>query len=92
MWSLAWPWMLLALPLPLIVRALMPAVVGTQDAGLKVPSFSGFSVLADRSEVEQLFNWRFWLAVIAWLLRLGAQPDAGGRSLGQHGCQGFRTW
>ena len=54
MWSLAWPWMMLALPLPWIVRALMPPVVGTQDAGLRVPSFKGFSMLADRSEVEQL--------------------------------------
>ena len=68
MWSLAWPWMLLALPLPLIVRALMPPVIGTQDAGLRVPSFKGFEVLADRSEVEQLLNWRFWIAVVAWLL------------------------
>ncbi len=68
MWSLAWPLMLLALPLPLLVRWLFPAVSGTTDAGLKVPSFSGFAVLADRSEVEQLLNWRFWLAVMAWLL------------------------
>ncbi len=57
MWSLAWPWVLLALPLPLLVRYLMPPVIGTQDAGLKVPSFKSFSVLSDRSEVEQLMNW-----------------------------------
>ena len=67
MWSLAWPWMLLALPLPLLVRYLTPPVVGTQDAGLKVPSFKSFAVLNDRSEAEQLMNWRFWLSVIAWL-------------------------
>ena len=29
MWSLAWPWMLLALPLPLIVRKLMSPVRAT---------------------------------------------------------------
>jgi Ca-activated chloride channel homolog len=68
MWSFAWPWMLLALPLPLLVRKLTPPVVGTQDAGLRVPSFRGFAVLSDRSEVEQLFNWRFWVAVTAWVL------------------------
>ena len=77
MWSLAWPWMLLALPLPLLVRWLMRPVSGAQDAGLKVPSFSGFSVLKDRSEVEQLFNWRFWLSVAAWLLLVlaSARPE-----------------
>ena len=83
MWSLAWPWMLLALPLPLIVRALMPPVIGTQDAGLRVPSFKGFEVLADRSEVEQLLNWRFWIAVVAWLLLVlaAARPERIGDEL-----------
>ena len=52
MYSLAWPWMLLALPLPFVVRAVMSPVIGKQDAGLKVPSFKGFAVLSDRSEVE----------------------------------------
>ena len=83
MWSLAWPWMLLALPLPFVVRALLPPVVGTEDAGLRVPSFKGFSMLADRSEVEQLLNWRFWVAVIAWALLVlaAARPERIGDEL-----------
>ena len=83
MWSLAWPWMLLMLPLPLLVRRLLPAVSGTTDAGLKVPSFSGFAVLTDRSEVELLLNWRLWLAVIAWLLLVlaSARPERIGDEL-----------
>ena len=83
MWSLAWPWMLLVLPLPFLVRYLMPAVVGTQDAGLKVPSFKSFAVLKDRSEVEQLLNWRFWLSMIAWVLLVlaAARPERIGDEL-----------
>ncbi len=83
MWSLAWPWMLLMLPLPLLVRWLLPAVSGTTEAGLKVPSFAGFDVLADRSEVELLLNWRLWLAVIAWLLLVlaSARPERIGDEL-----------
>ena len=83
MWSLAWPWMLLALPLPLLVRALMPPVVVSQDAGLRVPSFRGFAVLEDRSEVEQLLNWRFWVAVSAWILLVlaAARPERIGDEL-----------
>ena len=83
MWSLAWPWMLLALPLPLIVRALLPPVVSARDAGLRVPSFKGFEMLADRSEVEQLLNWRFWVAVIAWMLLVlaAARPERIGDEL-----------
>jgi len=68
MWSLAWPWMLLALPLPLLVRLMLPAAPGSADAGLIVPSLRRFAVLNERSEVEQLLNWRLWVAVIAWLL------------------------
>jgi Ca-activated chloride channel family protein len=77
MWSLAWPWMLLALPLPLLVRKLMAPVSASQDAGLKVPSLRGFAVLSHRSEAEQLLNWRFWLAVIAWILLViaAARPE-----------------
>ncbi len=83
MWSLAWPWMLLALPLPLLVRYLMPPVVSAQDAGLKVPSFKSFAVLSDRSEVEQLMNWRFWLSMIAWMLLMlaAARPERIGDEL-----------
>lgn len=83
MWSLAWPWMLLMLPLPLLVRWLLPAVSGTTDAGLKVPSLSGFAVLTDRSEVELLLNWRLWLAVIAWLMLVlaSARPERIGDEL-----------
>jgi Ca-activated chloride channel family protein len=77
MWSLAWPWVLLALPLPLIVRALLPEVRGLSEAGLRVPSLAGFETLKDRAGREQLTNWRFWIAVIAWLLLVlaAARPE-----------------
>jgi Ca-activated chloride channel family protein len=83
MWSLAWPWMLLWLPVPLVLRKLLPPVVSTREAGLKVPSFRGFSVLNERSEVEQLLNWRFWVAVIAWILLVlaSARPQRIGDEL-----------
>jgi Ca-activated chloride channel family protein len=68
MWSLAWPWALLALPLPLIIRYLLPEAKGTSEAGLRVPSIDSFSTLVDRSGREQLLNWRFWVSVLAWIL------------------------
>jgi Ca-activated chloride channel family protein len=83
MWSLAWPWMLLALPLPLLARMLLPPVTTSQEAGLKVPSLKGFAILSDRSEVEQLLNWRFWVAVTAWVLLVlaAARPERIGDEL-----------
>ena len=83
MWSLAWPWMLLALPLPLLARAMLSPVTDTQEAGLNVPSFRGFAVLTNRSEAEQLLNWRVWLAIIAWILLVlaTARPERIGEEL-----------
>jgi Ca-activated chloride channel family protein len=83
MWSLAWPWMLLALPLPLLARAVLTPVTDTQEAGLRVPNFKGFAVLANRSKAEQLLNWRIWLAIIAWLLLVlaAARPERIGDEL-----------
>ncbi len=83
MWSLAWPWVLLALPLPLIFRYLLPEAKGLSEAGLRVPSIESFSTLKDRSGTEQLLNWRFWMAVIAWMLLVlaAARPERIGEEL-----------
>ena len=83
MWSLAWPWVLLALPLPLIFRYLLPEAKGLSEAGLRVPSIESFSTLKDRSGTEQLLNWRFWIAVIAWMLLVlaAARPERIGEEL-----------
>jgi len=83
MWSLAWPWVLLALPLPLIFRYLLPEAKGLSEAGLRVPSIESFSTLKDRSGTEQLLNWRFWIAVIAWMLLVlaAARPERVGEEL-----------
>jgi Ca-activated chloride channel family protein len=83
MWSLAWPWVLLALPLPLLLRLLMPEAKSLRDAGLKVPSLSYFSVLSDRSGSERLLSWRVWVAAIAWVLLVvaAARPERIGDEL-----------
>jgi len=83
MWSLAWPWALLALPLPILFRFLMPAAKGLSEAGLRVPSIDSFSTLQDRSGAEQIYNWRFWVALIAWLLLVlaAARPERIGDEL-----------
>jgi len=83
MWSLAWPWALLALPLPFIARRLMSESPTLQDAGLKVPALSAFSTLVQRSDAEQFLNWRIWLAAVAWILLVvaAARPERIGDEL-----------
>ncbi|MEL7185742.1 MAG: VWA domain-containing protein [Pseudomonadota bacterium] len=83
MWSLAWPWALAALPLPYIVRRLLPEAKGFSEAGLKVPNLETFSTLRDRTGAEQIFNWRFWIATLAWILLVfaAARPEKIGDEL-----------
>ena len=77
MWSLAWPWALLALPLPWLVWKLVPGSTRIEDAGLRVPSLGAFEVLGARPQREQLLNWRFWIAAAAWVLLVlsAARPE-----------------
>ena len=77
MWTLAWPWMLLGLPLPFMVRRFLPPSNETNESGLKVPSFVLFSILINRPSAEQYTNWRLWIGLIAWCLLVlaSARPE-----------------
>ena len=83
MWSLAWPWALAALPLPLLVRYFVPQAEGLSTAGLRVPNVDSFKTLKDRKGREQLLNWRFWVAGLAWILLVlaAARPERIGDEL-----------
>lgn len=83
MWSLAWPWVLLTLPLPLVFHHFLAEAKGLSEAGLRVPSIDSFATLKDRSGTEQFFNWRFWAAALAWLLLVvaAARPERIGEEL-----------
>jgi Ca-activated chloride channel homolog len=62
-----WPWLLLALPLPLLVRWLAPARMAVEQAALKVPFLEDFSD-AETKSVTQPNKWPLLLASIAWVL------------------------
>ena len=66
MFELAWPWLLLALPLPLIAARLLPRATGLIATALHLPH-AGFTLpqQADRSPVPPL---RKIFALVAWSL------------------------
>lgn len=83
MLSFAWPWALLALPVPLLVRRYLAPANSVREAGLKVPALSGLRVVTGRADREQLLNWRFWVIAIAWVLLVvsAARPERIGDEL-----------
>ncbi len=67
-----WPWLFLALPLPLLVRWLLPPA-GQQQAALRVPFLEDFEHLgAGRGAHARGSRWQLALATLAWLLLVTA--------------------
>ncbi len=62
-----WPWALLILPLPLLVRWLLPAKVTVEQAALKVPFLDDFTD-GQTKTVSQNRKLPLIIASIAWML------------------------
>ncbi|MGD7035027.1 vWA domain-containing protein [Methylotuvimicrobium buryatense] len=71
-----WPWLIAALPLPLLVRWLLPQDSPQQQAALKVPFLEDFSVCAAQTSMKSA-NWPLVIAVMAWILLVfaGMRPQ-----------------
>ncbi|MBU2572207.1 MAG: VWA domain-containing protein [Gammaproteobacteria bacterium] len=71
-----WPWLITALPLPLLVRWLLPQDSPQQQAALKVPFLEDFSVCAAQASIKSA-RWPLVIAVIAWILLVfaGMRPQ-----------------
>ncbi|MGJ0429093.1 vWA domain-containing protein [Methylobacter sp.] len=66
-----WPWLLSLLPLPLLIRWLLPAHKPVEQAALKVPFLDDFSE-GDARVISQTGRWPFLAAAIAWILLIAA--------------------
>lgn len=64
-----WPWLFLLLPLPLLVRALLRPAPTMEEAALRVPDLSRYT-LADNTRHASINKRRrgWWLTIPAWLL------------------------
>ncbi len=72
MWQLAWPWMLLLLPAPWIVRRYMPPEPMDKDAALRVPLAGEFSVVTGPGRLGSAKRWRLALLTAIWTLSVVA--------------------
>ena len=77
MWTFAWWWMLLALPLPWLVRKVLPAEPLDRDAALKVPLPSEFAEAARAGAAAAGRQWRLATLALVWVLAVlaAARPQ-----------------
>lgn len=77
MWQLAWPWMLLLLPLPWIVRRYVAPDPQDKDAALRTPLAREFSVASGPGRLGGPQPWRLALLGAIWALVLlaAARPQ-----------------
>jgi Ca-activated chloride channel family protein len=62
-----WPWLLAILPLPLLIRYLLPSHKPVEQAALKVPFLEDFAG-GETRVVSSTRQWPLLLAAIAWLM------------------------
>ena len=90
--ELAWPWVLLALPLPWLVARWCPHATRIRHAALRVPYAQQMASLRKTGAIPSPSPLRRWLPLLAWLFlciaaarpqQLGAavQPPRSGRDL-----------
>jgi len=72
-----WPWVFLALPLPLLIRLLFPASDRNQEAPLHVPFLDDFNLSQNTSGFINKNKLLAFLATIAWicLIIAAARPQ-----------------
>lgn len=62
----AWPWLWLLLPLPWLVRVLLPPLPPRDDAALRVPFARDFTPAGGGARTTARAGWPLWLALLAW--------------------------
>ena len=70
--NLLWPWVFILLPLPWLLRWLLPASRQTSEAALKVPYIEDFSVSSNTVRPPARRRWPWLLYTLAWLCLLTA--------------------
>lgn len=74
MFEFQWPWLFLALPLPWLVRRLLPAAPAGGEAALRIPFFQALAAMPGIQEQGSTGRPRnlFWIAFLLWLALLAA--------------------
>ena len=70
MMSFLWPWVFVILPLPFLLRFILPRAKQTNDAALRVPHLSDYQKMKSSSVINKGSRWPLLLYTLAWLCLL----------------------
>ena len=63
-----WPWIAILLPLPLLIRFILPAKTVLKDAALRIPFMDDFNAIVTTDKATKKNTLLMLLATIAWCL------------------------
>jgi len=77
MMQFIWPWVFILLPLPWLLRKLLPACYGGVEAALRVPYLNDFQMAVAITPKTKFRRWPFLIYALAWfaLLVAAARPQ-----------------
>ncbi len=67
MMSLLWPWALAIMPLPFLLRLILPRAKQSNDAALLVPHLSDYQLGKNEAYVNKSSRWPLLLYTLAWI-------------------------
>jgi Ca-activated chloride channel family protein len=67
MMSFLWPWAFAALPLPFLMRLLLPRARHSNEAALRVPLLSDYKVTETGTHIIKKSHWPLLLYTLAWI-------------------------
>lgn len=75
--SFAWPWLFALLPVPFLLRAVLPEAASGSDAALRVPYLADFESSHITSAQRSLRRWPLFIYFLLWacLLCAAAKPQ-----------------
>lgn len=65
--QIEWPWVFACLPLPILLRFILPAASSIQDAALRVPIIEDFNQQASSQHSINTKKWLLLFAILAWV-------------------------
>lgn len=70
--TFSWPWLFALLPLPFLLRYLLPAAASNNDAALRVPYLDDFASEQTSPSTQALRRWPLFVFFVLWLCLLCA--------------------